>query len=221
MNGGWIFCALLATAWPAHGTDAAAPLALERKIMLGRVDGRIDHLAVDLTRQRLFVAEVGNKTVGVVDLRESKVLTRLSSFKEPQGLAYHAATEMLCVASGGDGTVRLFSGADLTPRGEIDLGDDADNIRIDAKGDRLSVGYGKGALAVIEPTRPARIADIKLDAHPEGFQLDRSGKFAYVNLPWARKIAIVDLAQGKITSSMRLNQLANLPMAVDHDGQRM
>jgi hypothetical protein len=39
---------------------AAQPLMLEQKIPLGEVSGRIDHLAIDLARERLFVAELGN-----------------------------------------------------------------------------------------------------------------------------------------------------------------
>ena len=42
------------------------PLVLEAKIALGNVSGRIDHLAIDLGRQRLFVAELGNNSVSVV-----------------------------------------------------------------------------------------------------------------------------------------------------------
>ena len=35
--------------------------------------------------------------------------------------------------------------------GRIDLGDDADNVRIDPQRGQVLVGYGKGALAVIDP----------------------------------------------------------------------
>ncbi|MFZ0193298.1 MAG: hypothetical protein WAL14_00540, partial [Pseudolabrys sp.] len=41
-------------------------LQLETKIPLGSVAGRIDHMAIDLERHRLFVAELGNDSVGVV-----------------------------------------------------------------------------------------------------------------------------------------------------------
>ena len=50
-----------------------APLVLEAKIPLGAVSGRIDHFAFDPDRQLLFVAELGNDSVGVVDLEERKV----------------------------------------------------------------------------------------------------------------------------------------------------
>jgi hypothetical protein len=39
----------------------SALLQLETKIPLGAVTGRIDHMAIDLARHRLFVAELGNE----------------------------------------------------------------------------------------------------------------------------------------------------------------
>ena len=64
---------------PAAGEaqTVGAPLVLEAKIPLGEVSGRIDHLAIDTKRQRLFVAEFGNNSLGVVDLAGGKVLRRI------------------------------------------------------------------------------------------------------------------------------------------------
>ena len=55
---------------------ASSPILLEAKIPLGDVSGRIDHLGIDLKRQRLLVAELGNNSLGVVDLAAGKVLRR-------------------------------------------------------------------------------------------------------------------------------------------------
>src|SRR5260370_25019609 len=136
----------MALGTPSWAADPA-PLALEAKIPLGAVAGRIDHFAFDADRQLLFVAELGNNSVGIVDLKERKVLRRLTGLSEPQGVAYHPATSTLYVANAGDGSVRLFQGPDVAPAGRIDLGDDADNIRIDSWRNRIVVCYGKGALA--------------------------------------------------------------------------
>src|ERR1700739_641509 len=65
-----------------------APLQLEAKILLGDVRGRIDHMAIDLTRQRLFVAELGNDSVGVVALATHSLLRTISGLSEPQGVGY-------------------------------------------------------------------------------------------------------------------------------------
>ena len=51
------------------------PLQLEGKIPLGEVSGRINHMAIDLPRRRLFVAELGNDSVAVVDVNERRVNT--------------------------------------------------------------------------------------------------------------------------------------------------
>src|SRR5580700_3582541 len=118
-----------------------APLELASEIPLGDVRGRIDHLAVDLNRQRLYVAQLGNDSVGVVDLKEGKTLRTLSGLKGPQGIGYVPSTDTLYIANAGDGSVRLFQGAELTPIGKIALGSDADNVRVDDAAGRVYVGY--------------------------------------------------------------------------------
>src|SRR6202008_3365157 len=106
----------------AATAGAADPaLVLEGKIALGKVSGRIDHLAIDLQRQRLFVAELGNDTVGVIDLRTTTVRT-LDGFREPQGIGYARATDEVYVANAGDGSVRILAGEDLASKGRIELG---------------------------------------------------------------------------------------------------
>ena len=144
---------------PQAAQTEALPLELEAKIPLGDVNGRIDHLAFDPKRHRLFVAELGNGSVGVVDLDNRKVIHVISGLKEPQGVAYVPSSDTLYVASGGDGSVRVFQAADYAAAARIDLGDDADNVRVDAAANRVFVGYGSGALAVIDPARPGKIAE--------------------------------------------------------------
>lgn len=68
-------------------TAVAEPVALslETQIPLGDVHGRIDHLAIDSRRQRLYVVELGNDSVGVVDLPAHRTLRTLTGLEEPQG----------------------------------------------------------------------------------------------------------------------------------------
>src|SRR6476659_8791287 len=98
--------------WPATllAQTSSAPLVLEKKIPLGEVSGRIDHLGIDLKRQRLFVAELGNNSVGVVDLAAGKVLRTIAGMLEPQGVAYVPFADNVYVANGGDGSVRVLGG---------------------------------------------------------------------------------------------------------------
>jgi hypothetical protein len=214
-----------ATAAIASGSSAREPatlLALEAKIPLGQVSGRIDHLALDPGRARLFVAELGNDSVGVVDLEAGKTERTLAGLHEPQGVGYVAATDTLYVANAGDGSVRLFGGPGLDAAGRIALGDDADNVRVDARSNRVLVGYGRGALAVLDPQSRTKIGDIALAAHPESFQLDLDNGRAFVNVPDARQVAVVDLSSGHQTATWRFaDARANFPMALDFEARQV
>jgi sugar lactone lactonase YvrE len=209
------------TSQAAHATEAM-PLQLEAKIPLGDVKGRIDHLAVDLAKQRLFVAELGNDSVGIVDLSASKVSGRLRGLKEPQGVGYVPSTDALYVSNASDGSVRLFRGQDLKEAGRIELGGDADNIRIDSTGNQVIVGYGAGALAIIDAKDNRKIAEIALGGHPESFRLESGGSRIFVNVPDAHAIEVADRQSGKVTAKWPMGQSsANFPMILDEASQQV
>lgn len=196
-------------------------LQLEIKIPLGSVAGRIDHMAIDLERHRLFVAELGNNSVAVVDLNAQKVVHRISGLKEPQGVAYIRTNDSLYVANGGDGSVRVFHGPDYLPAGRIDLGADADNIRVDLEANRILVGFGSGAVAEVDLRDNAKTKTFALKAHPESFQLDAASGQLFVNLPNARTIAVLDANSGKEENVWPLRHGGNFPMALDAERKRV
>jgi len=213
----------VAIMWPiATLAQTSVPLELETKIALGKIDGRIDHLAVDLKRQRLSVAELGNDTIGVVNLATRKTISTHFGFKEPQGIAYEPTTDAFFVANGGDGSVRVLRADDLSLLQRIDLGQDADNVRIDVAHKRVLVGYGKGALALIDPSTRKKVADIRLQAHPESFQIEEGGSRAFVNVPDAGQIAVVDLEKSEQVGTLPTRgHRANFPMAIDDETRRV
>lgn len=206
---------------PGSAQTSSPPLVLDRKIPLGEVSGRLDHLGIDLKRQRMFVAELGNNSLGVVDLTTAKTLRTIGAMSEPQGVAYVPFADSIYVANGGDGSVRVLGGEDLAPIGRIELGNDADNVRVDTPRQRVLVGYGKGALAIIDPASRSKTGDISLKAHPEGFQIDQASAQAFVNVPDAGAIEAVDLATGGHRSWPTERLRSNFPIAFDGEGYRI
>ncbi|HTI66283.1 MAG TPA: hypothetical protein VL460_01920 [Caulobacteraceae bacterium] len=214
---------LFAGLWAAVATAACAAagggaLVLERTIPLPGVTGRIDHLAVDLERHRLFVAEVGAGALDQIDLATGQRLKRVVGLKEPQGVAYLPDMDQVVVANGGDGSVRFYRAEGLEPVGEVRLDGDADNVRIELKRGLVVVAYGSG-LALIDPAGRTIVGDIPLRSHPEGFQIDQATQRAYVNMPGQRRVVVVDLAaRREVASWATPGAIWNFPLALTPAG---
>jgi DNA-binding beta-propeller fold protein YncE len=211
---------LLASAALAWG-QASQPLRLEKTIELPEVQGRIDHLSVDVKGQRLFVSALGNNTIEVIDIKAGKRLRTISGLEEPQGVLYVPGIDRLYVANAKDGSVRVFDGSSYATLKTLEYGDDADNLRYDSGRKRIYVGYGSGALGEIDD-EGNKTAEIKLDAHPESFQLEKDSPRIYVNLPKSRKIAVLDREKRAIVATWPIGMaLANYPMALDEADHRL
>ena len=208
-------CAALVLLALSRQAATPAALVLERSIELPGVEGRIDHLAVDLARGRLFVAALGNDSVEVVDLGAGKHLRSLGGPQEPQGILYLAELDRMVVACGESGTCDVYDGETFERVQRVEVGADADNLRYDPRSKSLWVACDAGALVQVDPTSWKTTARVALPAHPESFQLDRDEARAYVNVPGAHALVVVDLAAHAVRATWPMDEAgANFPMAI-------
>lgn len=198
------------------------PLQRVQTIPLPYVEGRIDHLDVDLKSQRLFVAALGNNTVEILDLQTGKSVHSITGLHEPQGVAFVPEFNKIFVTNGQSGTCDIFDGNSFKPLQSIKSLDDADNIRYDAATRFIYIGYGDGALALVDATSDKYLGDIKLEGHPESFQLEKQGPRIFVNIPSAHHITVVDREKRTVLAKWPLkNAQANFPMALDETHHRL
>lgn len=197
-------------------------LQLVTVIELPNVSGRIDHLAFDSDHQVLYVAALGNNTVEVVDLKSRKVIHTIQNLDEPQGLAYIPENHSLVVANGGNGECDVYNTIDYQKTASVQLGSDADNVRYDAKGKRIYVGYGNGSIAIIDANSWKKIADIRLTGHPESFQIDKTDNKIYVNVPGTHQIEVIDLTKQTVSERWKIAEASsNFPMSLDEKNHRL
>ncbi len=202
--------------------QAAEPLRFIQKIHLPSVEGRIDHMSVDVQGQRLFVSALGNNTLEVLDLKAGQRLARLTGLREPQGVFFVPKDNKIFVANGDDGTCKVFDGSSYKLLATVNFSSDADNIRYDPSQRQIYVGYGEGALGILDVTTGQKVRDIPLLAHPESFQLERSGSRIFVNLPDANHtVVVVDRSKGSVIATWGLAEQANFPMALDELNRRL
>jgi hypothetical protein len=155
MRWGLLGALLAVTVGRALGEEAP-PLRLVQTIPLPHVEGRIDHLAIDLQGQRLFMAALGNNSVEVVDLRTGRWVRSLTGFHEPQGVAFIENLGKLFLSNGGTGAVNIVAGKSFEPLGNAQFPADADNVRDHRRSTGLRTGRKNRRLDILpEPSRAA------------------------------------------------------------------
>jgi hypothetical protein len=203
---------------------AAQPFKLEKSIPLGDLDGRIDHLAIDIKTNRLLLSALGSDSLMVIDVAGDKILKSLGGQAEPQGTSYVADVNRIFVANGKEGgKLKSYDGTSYKPLGEIGFGEDADNVRWDAARKVVWVGYADGALAAVDPVSMKRIGpDIYIDGHPESFQLEKNGPRIFINCPDAHEIIVVDRDKRAILAKWPMTEFEkNFPMTLDEANHRV
>lgn len=219
-----VFASLLLTG-RARAQEPA--LTAKNPIHLTKVEGRMDHLGVDVKGQRLFATAFDNHTLEVIDLKTGKQIHTITDLDEPQGAYYDADNSRLYEANGGDGTT--FK---LLQTVTLDL--DADNVRYDSRGKHIVVGFGGekfpagkvtrpgggGALAVLDLSGK-KIMEIETDAHPESFQLEKAGTRVFINVPDRQEVEVADLVSGKLLAHWPVSCTTNFPMALDEAHHRL
>jgi DNA-binding beta-propeller fold protein YncE len=215
---------------------AQQPPALSPKdpIHLTKVEGRMDHLGIDVKGGRLFATAFDNHTLEVINLKTGRQIHTIADLDEPQGAFYDAANNHLFEANGGDGTVKIFDGATFQLLQTVTLDLDADNVRYDARSKHIVVGYGGekflagkvarpgggGALAILD-SAGKKVGDIAMDAHPESFQLEKTGTRVFVNVPDKQEVEVADLVKGTVLARWPVTCTTNFPMALDEAHHRL
>jgi DNA-binding beta-propeller fold protein YncE len=234
----WIFPLFFVTLLLLGGKvsgQASPALSLKSRIRLSKVEGRMDHLGVDVQGQRLFATAFNNHTLEVIDMKTGRQVHSIPNLDEPQGAFYDPATHRLFVACGGDGTVKIFDGTTFQLLNTVTLDLDADNVRYDARSKHIVVGYGGekflagkvarpgggGALAILDSTGK-KTGEIALDAHPESFQLEKTGTRVFVNVPDHQEIEVADLGKGTVLARWPVTGCTtNFPMSLDEAHHRL
>jgi DNA-binding beta-propeller fold protein YncE len=225
---GSVFCAgAVATIGPIAGAQEreAPPVREVQETPLPGVQGRLDHFTIDAKRKRVIFSGLGNNSVQVVDVFAGRMIHQIDGLAEPQGTLYLADWDKLFVANSANGHVDVYDGAKYTLLDHIDFGEgsDPDNLRYDAATKKVYLGYGDGAIAVIDPVTNKRLpTEYKFEGHPEGFQLETKGPRIFVNVADTKNIQVINRSNGKmVTWPLPNGHSANFPMVLDEANRRV
>jgi len=199
-----------------------APLQLKQTIALPGVEGRIDHLDLDVAHERLFVCALGNNTAEVLDLRKGERVHSISGLGAPQGIVYIPELNRLFIANDKNGLCNIYDAKSWQLIGKVDFQDDADNVRYDSAAKQIYVGFGSGGIGIISTAEGKTVGSIKLAAHPEAFELEKQGHRIFVNVPNARQVTVIDREKGEVSATWKTDgAFGNFPMALDENNHRL
>lgn len=211
----------------AHAGVAAQPLTLVQTIPLPAVpDGPYaDHMALDVTGQRLFVTPQAQSAVAVLDLKAGNVLRTIRGFGNPHAVLYRRDRSRLFV-SDGRGEVVILDANSYRRIHAIPLEPNADAIAYDSRTGVLYVGNGGedagktySFVSLIDTNTESKLADIRINTPAlEAMVVDEPRDQLYVNMPEENQIGIIDLRQRALVQSWQLRLARrNEAFALDTD----
>jgi DNA-binding beta-propeller fold protein YncE len=210
----------LAVAGCATAADSPA-LELVQTIPLKGAAGRLDHLALDAKGARLFIANLSNNSLDVVDLKAGALAKQIPGQGKAQGVAYAPDLDRIFVGCGTDGVCNAFDGRTYKLLHSLKL-PDADNVRYDPRTRRVYVGHADRGLTAFDGESFEVKATARLPGPPEAYQLDPARPRLFVNTHDPAAIAEVDTDHMEVVARHPLTKAsANYPMALDAAGGRV
>ena len=195
---------------------------LVQTIVLKGKAGKLDHVAFDAKRERLFLANTVNGTLDIVDIKQAKLLKQLPGQTGIQGVAYAGDLDRIFVGLGGGGLCNVFAGETLSPLKTIKFSDDSDNVRYDPATHLTFVAHAEKALGVIDAKSFAVSPDISLPGAAEGFQIATAQPRLYLCVPSPSQVVVIDTEKKSIltTYPMKLASGGH-PLALDEANKRI
>jgi DNA-binding beta-propeller fold protein YncE len=222
-----------AALWALNGSKSAAvpdtrttpPLELYEQVPVPNVSGRIDHFTYDSKHKLVIFSALGSNTIEVQDPFAGKIVHTITGLNEPQGVLYVPDFDKIVVANAENGRVDIFDGTNYTHQKQIDLGEDADNVRYDTKQKKVLVGFGEedGGIATIDPATNEQVGQVlKTGGHPESFQIETQGNRIFVNCPDAGNVVLaIDRSTGAVTKWPLKGLRGNYAMALNEEDHRL
>jgi DNA-binding beta-propeller fold protein YncE len=209
-TGSLIAAAVLVAASAAAGAD---PLELKQTIKFPGKTGTLDHLAVDVKGERLFVANKPNNTLDVIDLKSGKLVKQIPDQGKASGVAYCEELNRVYVGNGA-GTCNAFDCTDYTLAFSAKL-PKADNVNYHSASKLVYVAHGDTISALDAKSGDVK-AKIAVPGAAHGFAIDEKANKIYVSLTGPTQVGVIDLTKNEVTDKFPLALAAgNSPLALD------
>jgi DNA-binding beta-propeller fold protein YncE len=220
---------LLLTALITATLLSAQGLKLVRTTDLPGISGDLDHMALDVAGQRLFLAAEDNGTLRVIDLKTGKLERTLKGFNTPHSILYLPESKELYIADGSK-AVQILDSDTFKLKKTVPTTPGSDSIAVDQANHRLyAVSGGKdvsmktSAISVINTESAKLETEFPIEAaHVEAMALEKAGPRLFVNVTDKNYLAVIDRHTWKMTAQWHIAEAKqNAPIAFDEAHHRL
>jgi DNA-binding beta-propeller fold protein YncE len=218
-------------AGPQMQAQSPAPLKpIAKYEMPSSVQGRFDHLGIDIRENRLFVAAETAHQVLVFDLRSGKFIRAIDGIAIPHAIFVREDLDRIYITDGGTGALKIYDGKSYNLLSTVPLKVDADSIGYDPATHALYIDNGGGdahesfsMLSVVDTTNGNKLADIKIDGETlEAMALEKSSDRMYVNNAAKNEVTVVDRKTRAVVASWPVTLgKRNVSLALDEANHRL
>lgn len=210
---------LLLGVLPTLAADPAALEAVKTVKLSGPAGKRLDHMALDSKRDRLFVANSANNSLDIIDLKQGKVLKSVPSQEMIQGVVYVPESDRLFAALG-SGVCNIFDGESFKLLKSHKV-PGADNPYHDARGGIVYLTQADKKLSMIDAKTLAVKGEVQLPSAPASVVVEKGRPRMYVNAHVPRQVHVVDTTKHEVLKRYQLEEAGNYPLALDEANHRL
>jgi DNA-binding beta-propeller fold protein YncE len=182
-------------------------------------NGSLDHLFVEATGSRLFLANQVNNTLDIIDLTSNKLVKQLPEQKSARSVVVAPELDRIFVGNGG-GTCNVFDAKDYRLLKSIPV-KGADSVRYDPRTKHVFVASAK-SLTVIDAKSFDVLATIALPGAPHAFQVAGSKPRLYMNSGPPAEVTVIDTDTNKVVDHYKFQADKGIAsLALDEAGKRI
>jgi DNA-binding beta-propeller fold protein YncE len=225
-----VVAALAMIAAPAKCQDQALLKLVQTIKLPADVKGNFDHFAIDLATNRLFATPEAYKAVLVFDLKNAKLIHKITGIEKPHAILFREDLKRLYVTDGEAGDVKIVDSDTYKILSIIKLLEDSDSIGYDPVTKLLYVDNGGGdvhqtysMLSVVDTTAGKKVTDIKVDGDTlEAMILDKSSPRIFLNNKDKSRVDVIDREKRTLITSWPITLAkTNVAMAYDEANHRL
>ncbi|MCU1297944.1 MAG: Pyrrolo-quinoline quinone beta-propeller repeat-containing protein [Acidobacteriaceae bacterium] len=222
----WVTCLGVSTR-----AQESVPLHLVRTITMGAgVEGKFDHMALDVKGDRLFLTAPQHHTIEVFDLKAGKWMRSVTGLGKPAGIVYVAQTNQVLFSDGEPGSCKILDGSTYQIVRTVKHAADADSVSFDDSASILyvvnggkDIGEKFSRVSAIDVKAARDLADIRIDGERlEAMAMEKSGSRLFVNVTALNKVDVIDRESRKVVAAWDVSDAQeNVSIALDEADHRL